>query len=98
MGDGGVAIYDNGFYNIGVRPALEDLGVGGADPFGNPLSFARQYMAELDGKATPDRLEVDPCTFLVPFDPACDGAGEQRRARGSRSTARSRCRRCATSS
>ncbi|RMG95486.1 MAG: hypothetical protein D6706_11995, partial [Chloroflexi bacterium] len=41
MGDGGLAVYDNGFYNIGVRPTSEDLGVGGTDPFGNPLSFTR---------------------------------------------------------
>ncbi|KJH72380.1 cytochrome C peroxidase [Aliterella atlantica CENA595] len=41
MGDGGEAVYDNGFYNIGVRPTLEDLGVGGKDPFGNPLSESR---------------------------------------------------------
>jgi cytochrome c peroxidase len=38
MGNDGVAVYDNGFYNIGVRPTREDLGVGGKDPFGNPLS------------------------------------------------------------
>jgi cytochrome c peroxidase len=30
--------YDNGFFNTGVRPTAEDLGVGGSDPFGNPLS------------------------------------------------------------
>ena len=41
MGDGGKAVYDNGFYNIGVRPTLEDLGVGGTDPFGFPLSESR---------------------------------------------------------
>ena len=41
MGDGGVALYDAGFYNIGVRPTVEDLGVGGIDPYGFPLSFAR---------------------------------------------------------
>ena len=41
MGDGGQAVYDNGFYNIGVRPTAEDLGVGGKDPFGNPLSESR---------------------------------------------------------
>ncbi len=41
MGDGQNAVYDNGFYNIGVRPTLEDLGVGGKDPFGLPLSEAR---------------------------------------------------------
>lgn len=38
LGSGAVASYDNGFYNIGVRPTEEDLGVGGTDPFGLPLS------------------------------------------------------------
>src|SRR5919199_877239 len=37
----GQAVYDNAFYNIGVVPTLEDLGVGGKDPFGNPLSESR---------------------------------------------------------
>lgn len=41
MGDGQEAIYDNGFYNIGVRPTQEDIGVGGKDSFGNPLSESR---------------------------------------------------------
>lgn len=41
MDDGGAALYDGGFYNIGVRPTLNDLGVG-ADLAGFPLSFARQ--------------------------------------------------------
>lgn len=41
MEDGQVAVYDNGFYNIGVRPTSEDLGVGSNDPFGNPLSDSR---------------------------------------------------------
>ncbi len=35
-------LIDEGFNNIGVRPTLEDLGIGGTDPFGNPLGFARQ--------------------------------------------------------
>jgi cytochrome c peroxidase len=33
-------IYDQSFYNIGVRPTNEDLGLGNKDPFGNPLSIA----------------------------------------------------------
>lgn len=41
MGDGIAAVYDTGFYNIGVRPTAEDLGDGGTDPFGNPLSYTR---------------------------------------------------------
>jgi cytochrome c peroxidase len=47
MGDGQVATYDNGFYNIGVRPTDPesvrppgtDIGIGANDPFGNPLSM-----------------------------------------------------------
>ncbi|WGV28168.1 cytochrome-c peroxidase [Halotia branconii] len=31
-------LFDNGFFNIGVRPTLEDIGVSGKDPFGNSLS------------------------------------------------------------
>ena len=41
MGDGGFALYDTGFYNIGVRPSAEDLGVGASDGYGYPLSFTR---------------------------------------------------------
>jgi cytochrome c peroxidase len=53
MGDGNEAVYDNGFYNIGVRPTLEDVGVGGIDPFDNPLSDSR--MAQ-QGKFTDPNL------------------------------------------
>jgi len=41
MGDGGQAVYDEAFYNIGVTRTQDDVGVGGLDPFGNPLSFTR---------------------------------------------------------
>jgi cytochrome c peroxidase len=41
LADGKPAVYDNGFYNIGVRPTVEDLGLGGLDPFNNPLSDTR---------------------------------------------------------
>lgn len=41
MGNNQEAVYDSGFYNIGVRPTGEDLGVGGKDPFGQPLSESR---------------------------------------------------------
>jgi cytochrome c peroxidase len=34
-----VVAYDQGVYNLGVRPFEEDLGIGAKDPFGNPLSF-----------------------------------------------------------
>jgi len=45
MGNNITAIYDAGFYNIGVRPTTDDLGVGGVDPFGNPLSETRMVQA-----------------------------------------------------
>ncbi len=35
-----IGLYDQSFYNIGVRPWYEDLGIGNKDPFGNPLSIA----------------------------------------------------------
>ncbi len=37
------ALYDDSFYNIGVSPTSEDLGLGAEDPYGNPLSFTRQW-------------------------------------------------------
>jgi cytochrome c peroxidase len=75
MGDGKVALYDNGFYNTGVRPTFEDVGVGGRDPFGNPLSFTRQYKQRLAGQPVFDRFEVEPCTFAVdPCVPVTDPA------------------------
>lgn len=33
--------YDNGFFNTGVRPTSDDIGLGGLDPFANPLSETR---------------------------------------------------------
>ncbi|MEZ0231142.1 MAG: cytochrome-c peroxidase [Planctomycetota bacterium] len=44
VGDGQVAVYDNGFYNIGVRPTADDPGAGGLDSFGNPLSLSRMAL------------------------------------------------------
>lgn len=44
MGNDRVAVYDNGFYNTGVRPTLEDLGVGGTEGLkSRPLSNSRAY-------------------------------------------------------
>jgi cytochrome c peroxidase len=52
MGDGRMATYDNGFYNIGVRPTEDDKGLGGTDPFGNPLSMTK--LAAVAGKIVAD--------------------------------------------
>jgi len=37
-------LFDVGFQNNGMRPVFTDLKVGGVDPYGNPLSYTRQYM------------------------------------------------------
>ena len=63
MGDFKPAIYDNGFYNIGVSPTNRDLGIGADDPFGNPLSFSRLLKLSIGGQVVPDSFVVNPCLF-----------------------------------
>ncbi|MBD2728450.1 cytochrome C peroxidase [Nostoc sp. FACHB-892] len=71
LGDGQEAVYDNGFYNIAVRPTTDDLGVGGKDPFGNPLSESRVAQ---QGKFR-QLLGVDPNITVSPNQRiAADGA------------------------
>ncbi len=65
MGDGKIALYDNGFYNIGVRPTGEDLGVGGNDPWGNPLSLAREAKLKAAGRPVFDDLTYDITKFSL---------------------------------
>jgi hypothetical protein len=67
MGDKEAALYDNGFYNINVRPVHEDIGLGGTDPFGNPLSFAAQVTGagvvdRESGLFDSSKFEVNPGT------------------------------------
>jgi cytochrome c peroxidase len=57
LGDNQLATYDNGYYNIGVRPTQEDLGVGGQDPFGLPLSNTK--LGQL-GRLGRDNVGVQP--------------------------------------
>jgi len=58
----GTAIYDGGYYNIGVSPTAEDLGVGAEDPYGNTLSFSRQAV---NGPMV-DSFNFHPERFPVP--------------------------------
>lgn len=67
MGDNGVALYDGGFYNIGVRPTSEDLGVG-AEILGFPLAFSRQ----LSTGSVIDDFAVNEEHFEVPGDIVAD--------------------------
>ncbi|MHC8323603.1 cytochrome-c peroxidase [Pseudomonas sp. GB2N2] len=75
MGDNLTTLYDNGFYNTGVRPTSEDLALGGTDAWGNPLAFTREYNTQIQGNKVPDPLDVDVCTFEAPLSAAlpCDG-------------------------
>jgi cytochrome c peroxidase len=68
MSDTRPAFYDNGFYNIGVRPAFEDVGVGNTDPYGNPLSLTRQFVQSPGtSNVGVDQFPVNPCGFEVAF-------------------------------
>jgi len=64
MGNGGLATYDIGFYNIGVVPTASDPGRGADDPFGNPLSFSKQR-AIING-FLPGPLTFDPAFVPAP--------------------------------
>lgn len=81
-----VALIDIGFSNTSVTPSDYDIGLGGTDPYGNPLSFSEQFFSVLKD---PQRKMIDPvdisvCDFQRPFhmdfqpaelvtrkDPAC---------------------------
>jgi cytochrome c peroxidase len=51
-----LAIYDTGYYNIGVRPTANDLGTGALDPFGTPWSIVHMLQ----------KTYVDPSFIKVP--------------------------------
>jgi cytochrome c peroxidase len=62
--EGTAAIYDNGFNNTGVRPTLEDLSIGGLDPWGKPLSLSR--LAQQNGTIGANEPVVADGGFKVP--------------------------------
>lgn len=64
MGNGGIAVYDEGFYNIGVRPTLEDLGAGGRDPFGNPLALSA--LAQISNTRIRELVGINPNLSVSP--------------------------------
>ena len=66
---GGTGVIDTGFASNGVTPDGADLGLGGSDPFGNPLSYADQYLQFLAGNPSgvvdPHVDEVRACDLDV---------------------------------
>jgi cytochrome c peroxidase len=61
---GGVHRHDQGTMSIGLRPVFTDLINGGTDPYGNPLSFTRQYHNYLTSNNDPALR--DPSFLLDP--------------------------------
>jgi hypothetical protein len=65
----GEAFYDTGYYNIGVRPTADDIGRGGTDAFGYPLSFSRMALLERDGLLPSEIAQYIP---ELPCEEPCD--------------------------
>jgi cytochrome c peroxidase len=63
------AFIDNGVYNLGVRPINEDVGRGGDDPFGWPLSLSALAMKNVAGPT------FEPGNAMPNFDPDAEGFG-----------------------
>jgi len=47
--NGDPAFYDNGFYNVGMTPTVDDIQRGDKDPFGRPWGNSRQFLFEENG-------------------------------------------------
>ncbi len=70
-----LGIVDTGFLNTGVAAPEDDLGVGGTDALGRPLSFTAQWLGLLRGDAEPtaDAMVVRSCLMTSPFATASFG-------------------------
>jgi hypothetical protein len=72
----GQSLFDNGVYNLGVTPIGNDVGRGGPDAFGWPLSLAAMMLKQLGGA---DFLPGNPLSTFTcsssPCDPIADNTG-----------------------
>lgn len=69
-GDGVIfAMIDLGYTNTSVTPTDFDIGLGGTDPFGNPLSFSAQYQQTLldPAKKMIDPVDIQACHFTTGY-------------------------------
>lgn len=80
----GQALFDNGVYNLGVTPIGNDVGRGGTDAFGWPLSLARLALKNIcgvgytpggDDAATSFAQPAYPGSICPTFDPSVDPTG-----------------------
>ena len=65
------AFGDQGVYNIGLRPIADDIGRGGPDPFGWPLSLAALTLKNIGGAAfepNDSQFENNVMTNVDPFN------------------------------
>ena len=65
------AFIDTGFASTGVAKETADIGLGGVDDYGNPLSFSQQYLQQLAGNMNgvfdADVTQVRACDFQEEF-------------------------------
>ena len=71
---GNFAFGDQGIYNIGLRPISEDIGRGGNDPFGWPLSLAALSLKNIGGPAFEPNDGPGENNVMANFDPSNLGA------------------------
>jgi cytochrome c peroxidase len=72
---GMVKVYDNGFYNTGVRDTNEDIALGATDPFNNPLSMAdleRQQVCDPNSNFTAPMLPARPAEGIAAAPLGCN--------------------------
>lgn len=74
MRNGRVAIYDVGYYNLGLVPTAFDIGGNGVDPFSNTLTFTKQYISN----RFVDSFGVEPCLFDVDNGLCADSSSARR--------------------
>lgn len=77
-----IAAYDQGFYNLGVQPFEADLGIGGLDPFGNPLSIARLVTSDPTAIPSQELFEVHYAQIADVTDVPPIAVGERTSAMG----------------
>lgn len=68
-GGAAAGYFDNGVYNLGVRPIGDDIGRGGTDAFGWPLSLATLMLKNVGG------VDYRPGTELPTFDATLGSSG-----------------------
>ena len=62
--------YDLGYYNVGARPTAEDVGAGGTQAGGIPLSYARRVQRGLPVPDAPTALPAVPANIHAQMDGA----------------------------